>query len=146
MPEIKKWTATEKSINYFRECAMTEMLHEPTFVPGDPHQEHHPERVRCTPSLWRQLTRTAPEKDANTPAGMHVRGQRRPLLFKPISRLHDFEHKPASWAAGRAVPGCTSPRARLLGSGRYRALSAELSRQPGSARLHLPPLSSRADT
>ena len=94
MPEIKKWTATEKSINYFRECAMREMLHEPTFVPGDPHQEHHPERVRCTPSLWRQLTRTAPEKDANTPAGMHVRGQRRPLLFKPISRLHDFEHKP----------------------------------------------------
>lgn len=57
MPEIQKWTATEKSINYFRECAMTEMLHEPTFVPGDPHQEHHPERVRCTPSLWRQLTR-----------------------------------------------------------------------------------------
>lgn len=38
--------------------------------------------------------KNAPEKNANTPAGMHVRGQRRPLLFKPISRLHDFEHKP----------------------------------------------------
>jgi len=51
MPEIKKWTAMETGICYSRECTLVDMLHDPTFIPDDPNQEHDLERVRCTPNM-----------------------------------------------------------------------------------------------
>ena len=91
MPEKKKWTATKKGSHYFREWAMVEMLHDTTFIPDNPNQEHGPERVRYIPNMWRKFTRTAPEKYAGTLEGMYSREQRQSLLFELIIRLHDFE-------------------------------------------------------
>ena len=45
---IKKWTTMEKGIHYLRQFSVVEILRDPTFIPDDPHQEHDPERVRCT--------------------------------------------------------------------------------------------------
>ncbi|XP_021236236.1 uncharacterized protein LOC110389699 [Numida meleagris] len=91
MPEAKKWTTMEKGIQYLRECAVVEMLHDPGFIPDDPNQEHDPERIRCTPDMWHPFTRTAPEKYAGTLSAMYGRGERRPPMGELISRLHDFE-------------------------------------------------------
>jgi len=44
-------TDVEKGVCYLREYAVVEMLHNPTFGPDDPDQEHDPERVRCTPNM-----------------------------------------------------------------------------------------------
>ena len=70
---------------------MVETLHSPSFIPGEPDQEHDPERVRCTPSMWRIFTKTAPERYASTFAAMYGRGERRPLLNELIYILTDFE-------------------------------------------------------
>ncbi len=56
----------EKGIRYLREHAVVEMLHSPTFIPDKPDQEHDPERVQCTPNMWRTFTKTAPERYAST--------------------------------------------------------------------------------
>lgn len=50
LPELKKWTIREKGIHYLREFAMIKMLHDPTSIPENLHQEHDPERGRYTPS------------------------------------------------------------------------------------------------
>lgn len=75
MPVIKKWTSTEKGIHYLRELAVVAMLHDPTFIPDNPHQEHDPERDMCAPSMWKKFIRTAPDKYAGTPAGMYERAK-----------------------------------------------------------------------
>lgn len=46
MFEIQIWTTIEKDTDYLRECTMVETLHDSTFIPDDPHQEHDPEGVR----------------------------------------------------------------------------------------------------
>lgn len=76
MPEIKKWTDMEKGIRYLQEFAKVEMLHDSMFIPGDPHQEHDPERVRCTPNMWQRFTRTALEKHSGTLAGIYDRAKK----------------------------------------------------------------------
>ena len=91
MPEKRKWTDIEKGIRYLRECAVVETLYSPTFIHDDPDQEHDPERVRCTPNMWRTFTKTAPERHASTFAAMYGRGERRPLLSELINRLQDYE-------------------------------------------------------
>ena len=70
---------------------MVEMLHSPTFIPDEPDQEHDPERVRCTPNMWRIFTKTAPERYASTFAAMYGRRERRPLINELIYILADFE-------------------------------------------------------
>ena len=40
---------------------MVEMICSPDFILDEPDQEHDPERVRCTPNMWRTFTKTAPE-------------------------------------------------------------------------------------
>ena len=70
---------------------MVEMLHSPTFTPDKSDQERDPERVRCTPNMWRIFTKTAPERYASTCAAMYGRGERRPLLNELIYILTDFE-------------------------------------------------------
>ena len=91
MPEKNKWTDMENSICYLRECAVVEMLHSPSFIPDEPDQEHDPERVRCTPNMWRIFTKTAPERCASTFAAMYGRRERRPLVNELINKLQDFE-------------------------------------------------------
>ena len=91
MPEERKWTDMEKGISYLRECAMVEMIYSPDFIPDEPDQEHDPERVRCTPNMWRTFTKTAPERYASTFAAMYGRGERRPLMDGLVNRHQDFE-------------------------------------------------------
>jgi len=91
MPEKKKWTDMERGICYFREYTVVEMLCSYTFIPDKPDQEHDPERVRCTPNMWRMFTKTAPERYASTFAAMYGRGERRPLVNELINKLQDFE-------------------------------------------------------
>lgn len=73
MPKIKKWTTVEKDIYYLRELPVVEVLHDPMFIPDNPHQDHDPERVTCAPSMWQKFTRTVPEKYTGIP-GMYERG------------------------------------------------------------------------
>ena len=91
MPEKKKWADMEEGICYLREYAVVEMLHSPDFIPDEPDQEHDPERVRCTPNMWRTFTKTAPERYASTFAAMYGRGERRPLISELVNKLQDFE-------------------------------------------------------
>ena len=91
MPEKRKWTDMEKGICYLRECAVVEMIYSPDFIPDEPDQEHDPERVRCTPNMWRTFTKTAPERYASTFAAMYGRRERRPLINELIYILADFE-------------------------------------------------------
>ena len=91
MPEKKKWIDMEKGIRYLREYAVVEMLRSPTFISDKSVKEHNPERVRCTPNMWRIFTKTAPERYASTFAAMYGRGERRPLINELINKLQDFE-------------------------------------------------------
>ena len=91
MPEKKKWTNMEEHICYFREYAVVEMLHSPSFIHDEPDQEHDPERVKCTPNMWCTFTKTAPERYASMFAAIYGRGERRPLINDLVNRLHDSD-------------------------------------------------------
>ena len=91
-PVMKRWDTIAKGIQYLREIAVVEMLYDPNFVPNDPRQDHDPERVRTMPDIWRNLTRTAPERYAPTPAAMFDRyedQQNRPPVLELILTLQN---------------------------------------------------------
>ncbi|XP_021239577.1 uncharacterized protein LOC110391946 [Numida meleagris] len=106
-PEMRKWHTAEKGIQYLREMAVVEMLYDPRFVPNNPCQDHDPERLRCSPDLWRKLTRTAAETYAGALAATFERyegRQRRPPVFELMLTLQNLEEiLPPSHASISAV-------------------------------------------
>ncbi|KAM6103469.1 Friend virus susceptibility protein 1-like [Theristicus caerulescens] len=88
-----KWTAMERGIQYLRELAVLEVIHNDL---NNEQLSKDPDEVQCTRPMWRKFVRSAPSSYANPLAIMTWKDEEGPTVDELAGQLRQYEESLSS--------------------------------------------------
>ncbi|KAM6104279.1 uncharacterized protein LJ206_019086 isoform 2-T2 [Theristicus caerulescens] len=100
-----KWTTMERGIQYLRELAVLEVIHNDL---NNEHLSKDPDEVQCTRLMWRKFVRSAPSSYANSLAIMTWKDEEGPTVDELAGQLRQYEESLSS-----SLQACISAMEKL---------------------------------
>ncbi|KAM6097713.1 uncharacterized protein LJ206_001003 [Theristicus caerulescens] len=88
-----KWTTMERGIQYLRELAVLEVIHNDL---NNEQLSKDPDEVQCTRPMWRKFVRSAPSSYANSLAIMTWKDEEGPTVDELAGQLQQYEESLSS--------------------------------------------------